>query len=169
MILSLKTQTRDGGCSEKIVRARFAPSRKANRSSWANFLRASFTPLVTKPSAQLKGGLVTMCRREKIEGDLAVTAIVKIRAEDSAAGFYQHLRHGAVAACALPNVTAEFFVVDQCERCPTRGGVKVRAIQVGETLNVGLKPPFKLKVGSGIGCSTNVLRSRLVELLADAG
>ena len=83
-------------------------------------------------------------RREKIEGDLAVTAIVKIRDEDSAAGFFQHLRHGAVAACALPNVTAEFFVVDQCERCPTRGGVKVRAIQVGETLNVGLKPPFKL-------------------------
>jgi hypothetical protein len=53
VILSLKNQTRDGGHCEKIVLSRFAPSRKANRSSKANFLRACFTPWATKASAQL--------------------------------------------------------------------------------------------------------------------
>src|SRR5258705_131904 len=57
---SLKTHTREGGLSVKIVLARFAPSKNANLSKSANFRFASLTPLATNPSAQLYGGLVTM-------------------------------------------------------------------------------------------------------------
>jgi len=56
----LKTHTREGGLSVKIVLARFAPSKNANLSKSANFRFASLTPLATNPSAQLYGGLVTM-------------------------------------------------------------------------------------------------------------
>ena len=37
-----------------------------------------------------------LARREKIEADLAVATIITIGAEDRAAGFFQHLGHGAV-------------------------------------------------------------------------
>src|SRR6516162_5738416 len=63
---SLKTQTREGGIFKKIVFALFAPSKKAKRNNRASFFRACFTPLATKPSAQLYGGLVTMLSAERL-------------------------------------------------------------------------------------------------------
>src|SRR3546814_10008463 len=60
VIRSLNTQTRRGVVVPKIVRARFAPSRKANLSNSANFLSACFNADATNPSALWNGGFVMM-------------------------------------------------------------------------------------------------------------
>jgi hypothetical protein len=122
---SLNTQTRFGGLREKIVFARLAPSRKANRSKRASLRLALLTPDATKPSALLYnkafGAVVrrigdnvigTTIIIKKIHTGLAEAAAVQIGTDHPDADCLKDTRHSSVATGALPNIAAEFLVFD---------------------------------------------------------
>src|SRR3954454_9273841 len=152
---SLNTQTREGGIFAKIVFARFAPSRNARRSNSANLRFECFTPLATKPSAQLYGGFVTILSAD-LDGDRkSIPASPKPRSKRS------ELRTGWPVSSktrdmvpspqALSHMSPSNFSLSMRANVAHRGvGKKSGPFRSANRFIVGLKPPLRLYVASDI-------------------